>query len=293
MLSAQTNSLRNLNLLYERGANFLLRDFYGRDVLSFACTSSAEVLATVLSKGYRPTLDYLGLSPLGLALANESPGVASLALNSALAFDHTNDLSRVNLSMIIRTTPLSLLRKLMRRLPLSSFPFPTHEQTRRSRSVSVLHSAVSVDQPERLEILLHYGADIEYHDENVGTPLIAACATARFACVKTLVRRGSKISYEKDGQTWSAVEAAFRYPDIVAWLLCGRFTSQRALCDIADFDTRGKNLELWSGIEERNVLLSGELGRLEEESLLEQCIRISHFRRDNLGIVVQLVETPA
>lgn len=56
-----------------------------------------------------------------------------------------------------------------------------------------------------------------------GTPLMAACATGRDAAVKSLIARGARTSYVKDGEVYSAFTAAKYHPPVRRWLLVGRF----------------------------------------------------------------------
>lgn len=285
MMAIERNSLEILEMLYKYGANFSCRDIYGDDVLAYSCNSTAPVLAFVLSKGYHPTLNHQGLSPLGPALRSKHQGVPALALNSTLAFDHAANVARIALATIIGESNPSLLRKLMRRASPSAIPFPTSEHSKFGWYVSALHCAAAADRPDMLDILLQYGADVEVHEAIEGTPLITACSARRFLCVKLLVSRGAAISYHKDGTVWSGVRAAERYPEIVAWLLCGRFTSQKALSNHAHLGTVDKLCVLWAGNKIFEILLLGKLGRRQEESLLEQCIRVSQFRKSIAGVL--------
>lgn len=285
MIAADNDRLELVEILYNCGANFLTRDTFGDDVLAYSCFSTAPVLAFVLSKGYRPTLNCCGLSPLGPALRSKNQGVPALALNSDLAFYRAADVSHIALVDVIKENDPSLLRKLLRRALPSNTPFPISENAKIDGIISVLHVAASSDRPDMLEVLLQHRADIEFHAEMEGTPLITACAAGRLSCVKLLVRRGAAISYCKDGTVWNGVRAAERYPEIVAWLLCGRFTSQKALSDCAHPDTVDQPYGLWAGTETLEISLSGKLRRRWEESLLEQCIRISQFRSSRLGTV--------
>lgn len=285
MLAALADFPKALDTLCRAGADLSYRDISGHDVLYYACNSSAAVLAFVLSKGCRPTLDYGGIPPLGPALRSKYPGVPALALNSTLAFEHAAGVALVALGIIVSQNNTSLLRKLMRRASPSATPFPTSEHAKLHAIASILHVSVSTDQHDMVDVLLEYGADIEFHAEMEGTPLITACAAGRFSSVKLLVFRGATISYRKDGRVWSGVKAAERYPEIVVWLLCGRFSSQKPLSDRAHPETMNQPCRLWAGTEELEIPLSGELRRRWRESLLGQCIRISQFRRSRLGTV--------
>ena len=93
---------------------------------------------------------------------------------------------------------------------------------------SPLHAAV-MNRPEHIGILLDAGADPELDGSELGTPLMAACATGRLSAVKFLVTRDAKTSYIRDGKVFSVIESAKLHPRVLRWLLAGRFMEEHRL----------------------------------------------------------------
>ena len=54
---------------------------------------------------------------------------------------------------------------------------------------------------------------------------MGACAAGRLLAVKSLVRKGAKICYTRDGRLYSALRAAANFPEIVRWLIVERFVA--------------------------------------------------------------------
>lgn len=285
ILSAFRGHLLTLSVLYAAGADLALRDTLGRTVLTWACERNAPILAFVLSKGYRPVPNYFGDWPLVCALAHRAPGVASLALNSTVAFNHQGRLGGIHLGDLMQEAKPTLLRKLLKRtLPVGA-GFSAAEQAQVLGCVSALHYAAVADRTEMLEVLLEFGADVETEDPVEGTPLMIACATGRFAAVEFLVRRGARAAYESGGVSWSGVRAAEKYPEVVEWLLVGRYTGQKKLERGPGVETEPSAFRLWSGVRAVEVPLSGKLARSAGKSMLDYCVRLHEFRRDMEGKV--------
>lgn len=72
-------------------------------------------------------------------------------------------------------------------------------------------------------MLFDAGADVELEGGDHGTPLMGACAAGRLEVVKALVRKGASTSYRKDGKLFSALSTARLHPNVIRWLLVGRF----------------------------------------------------------------------
>ena len=72
-------------------------------------------------------------------------------------------------------------------------------------------------------MLLGAGAQVELEGGDHGTPPMGACAAGRLTAVKILVSKGANISYKKEGETVSALDAAKHFPDVKRWLLVGRY----------------------------------------------------------------------
>ncbi|GME48106.1 uncharacterized protein K452DRAFT_357690 [Neofusicoccum parvum] len=285
ILSAFIGHLPTLSVLHAAGADLALRDTAGLNVLAWACERNALILAFVLSKGYRPVSNYFGNWPLVCALANGAPGVASLALNSAVAFDHEGHFCGTHLGDLVQEAKPTLLRKLLKRTLPAGAVFSAAEQAQSSGCISALHCAAVANKTKMLDVLLEFGADVETEDPVEGTPLMIACATGQFAAVEFLVRRGARAAYESGGVSWSGVRAAEKYPEVVEWLLVGRYTSQKKLERGPGVETEPSAFRLWSGVRAVEVPLSGKLARSAGKSTLDYCVRLHEFRRDMEGRV--------
>ncbi len=72
-------------------------------------------------------------------------------------------------------------------------------------------------------MLLEAGAALELEGGHHGTSLMGASAFGRLEAVKFLVRNGALIAYEKNREVVSALQKARHFPDVIRWLLVGRF----------------------------------------------------------------------
>ncbi|KAK1706936.1 ankyrin, partial [Colletotrichum acutatum] len=119
------------------------------------------------------------------------------------------------------------LRLLYRRSGHDSIRDMTESDRRDSeRSYGVLCLLADLGLVEEAKLLLDLGCNIEFEGGSTGTPLMAAAHGGRLDVVKMLVYAGARIWYEKDELGRSAVAAAQDFPEIVSWLLVGRFTEQ-------------------------------------------------------------------
>jgi len=75
-----------------------------------------------------------------------------------------------------------------------------------------------------INLLLDAGAHLNQDGGPYGTALIAACTIGRLLAVKLLISRGARTTFMKDGSTINVLNAAKRFPEIIHWLLIGRFT---------------------------------------------------------------------
>ncbi|KAK4464532.1 ankyrin repeat-containing domain protein [Cladorrhinum samala] len=94
---------------------------------------------------------------------------------------------------------------------------------------SPLHLACEYGHVEAVDSLLRVGARVDFQDSDGRTPLFAACSRGRLEVVKVLVDKGASVAYKdlKADTARSALAAAAKFPEIVEWLLVGRFSSHR------------------------------------------------------------------
>lgn len=128
--------------------------------------------------------------------------------------------SNVLTAIVSADSPLQL-RKLLHRLPQSLIPVLLAHQA--EMVGSPLYRAATRPSEKVIDMLLDAGADLELEGGEHGTPLMGACATGRLEVVKTLISKGAKTSYVRDGEARSVITAARLHPQIIRWLLVGRF----------------------------------------------------------------------
>ncbi|KAG7046645.1 ankyrin-2 ankyrin [Colletotrichum scovillei] len=131
------------------------------------------------------------------------------------------------------------------------------------RSYGVLCFFADFGLVEEAKLLLDLGCNIEFEGASTGTALMAAAHGGRLDVVKMLVYAGARIWYEKDGLGRSAVIAAQDFPEIVSWLLVGRFTEQ-AKIEVAPpgwVTNQQSEIRPWSGYRLGKFSLSGKYAR--------------------------------
>lgn len=106
---------------------------------------------------------------------------------------------------------------LLRRVPTGHLPRLLNH---RALDGTPLHLAAKVPKVDTIALLLDAGAQLELEGSEHGTPLMVACATGRDAAVKSLVARGARTSYVKDGEVYSAFTAAKYHPPVRRLLAC-------------------------------------------------------------------------
>lgn len=127
--------------------------------------------------------------------------------------------NRWMLRLVKRFSPSSLLRNLCF----------DHALDTSSEALCSVHQAASQGSTEAVELLVDAGAMINMESGTLGSPLMYASTNGRMAIVKLLVRHGALISYRKRSTIFSAVKAARHFPEIVRWLIHGRYMDQRKL----------------------------------------------------------------
>lgn len=151
---------------------------------------------------------------------------------------------------------------------------------------SFLWLAASLGTLDEIRLLLSMGSNIENEAGEEGTPLVAACTYRRLEAVKLLVRHGARLLYESSGKRRSAVAAAQHYPEILSWLLVGRFTDQRRLND-SEGNECSSPFSLWSGIRQIGVQMQWRWKQGRHETMMEYARRLHGIRIGLRGSVVR------
>lgn len=237
-------------LLVSKGANIDNFPFV-ENLLHFA--EGPEMFSYLVQKGIDPhQIGWYSRTPIHCALVYELDYLPFL-LHSGLLVAMTDTPTNIFADIIHthggdldrRRRLATTIRRLCLRLSqdqLSSFL-----NTYPSGYHSPLCMAVSIDHVSALRVLLEFGAELEMEGSRAGTALMTACARGRLEIVKLLVRRGAQLTYVGEhGRLRSAPLLARQYPDIVQWLLAGRYYEQlRLRAGPADASIRVRH---WSGV---------------------------------------------
>lgn len=155
---------------------------------------------------------------------------------------------------------------------------------------SFLWLAASLESLDEIRLLLSVGSNIEHEAGEDGTPLVAACAYRRLEAVKLLVRHGANLQYESRGNRRSAVAAAQRFPEILSWLLVGRFTDQRRLKDSLRNEC-SSSFSAWSGIRQVGVPMQLQWKQGRHETMMDYARRLHGIRIELRGTIVKPLKT--
>lgn len=155
---------------------------------------------------------------------------------------------------------------------------------------SFLWLAASLGSLDEIRLLLSMNSNMEHEAGEEGTPLVAACAYRRLEAVKVLVRHGARLQYESCGNGRSAVAAAQHYPEILSWLLVGRFTDQRRLKDSGRNECSG-SFSAWSGIRQVGVPMQWQWKQGRHETMMDYARRLHGIRIRLRGTVVRPLDT--
>ena len=144
-------------------------------------------------------------------------------------------------------------------------------------------AALSGDS-ELVSLLLQKGWSANVTASGIENPLIAASTGGRLNMFKFLIRyAGAKgISYNP---TLPGVFHASQYfPEFQTWILSEQYTEQWRLCNIAS--TPGARYCFWSGLERKEVPLTGHYGRCCQETMLEYAIRLRKMHKELMGRII-------
>lgn len=210
-----------VRVLVKGGANVRLRSHVGETALHFATRNGAKDVVILLMTGsYLRVKDVLGLSALWKAIRQTSAFPMSFLVNLAPPSEVYDLQGYTILKAAVIYRSAIEVKMLLRRVPTGHLPRLLNH---RAVDGTPLLLAAKVPKVDTIALLLDAGAHLELEGSEHGTPLMAACATGRDAAVKSLVARGARTSYVKDGEAYSAITAAKYHPPVRRWLLVGRF----------------------------------------------------------------------
>ncbi|KAK8004617.1 glycoside hydrolase family 3 protein [Apiospora arundinis] len=145
-----------------------------------------------------------------------------------------------------------------------------------------------------MDNLLGIGAQLDCDGCPLGSALMAACEHGRKNSVIFLARRGAALVYSSPSGFRSAYLAAQKFPDILNWLLVGRFVDQAKLSTAPSCPNGldGDNTVgsyAWSGPRKVEFIITGAMERHPKESSLEYWTRLMREKKAWRGKVVPLV----
>ncbi|KAL8375571.1 hypothetical protein RB599_002048 [Gaeumannomyces hyphopodioides] len=301
-------------LITKGGADTTVRDLDGMSLLSCCAEkSSSPALFHYLSShevGLDPyARDKTTYSPLHDAVLNSS--MTTYVFSGRWDFERVArgpDLVKGFFALVVDDGDgRSLLPRLHRRWPRAEWS--RYVNACPPRYLSPLCLAAARGLLWELGWLLHHGgADPELEGSAEGTALMAACSHGRLEAVKVLVRSGARVAYVKRPPggppvIQNALEHARGFPEIVRWLLVGRYTDQGKISDrphdataaAAEPQGRARPTEGVEGAPgigralQVRYLLTGtnrEYGRLRKESMCAYLLRAAGIRLSLRGKVI-------
>lgn len=328
MRAARAGRVDLCRLLIEGGADTTVRDLDGMTLLSCCAEkSSSPALFQYLSSpevGLDPyARDKTTYSPLHDAVLNSS--MTSYVFSGRWDFERVAcgvDLIKSFFALVVDDGDgRFILPRLHRRWPRAEWS--RYVNACPPRYLSPLCLAAARGLLWELSWLLQPGgADPEQEGSAEGTALMTACSHGRIEAVKILVRSGARVAYVKrppgeggggDGPPviQNALEYAREFPEIVRWLLVGRYTDQGKIPDrphdasaAAAAELRGCARpaegaegapEIGRVLQVRYVLTgtNREYGRLQKESMLAYLLRVAEIRLSLRGTVIVPFEDPS
>ncbi|OBR05379.1 ankyrin-2 ankyrin [Colletotrichum higginsianum IMI 349063] len=181
------------------------------------------------------------------------------------------------------------LRLLYRRLGVRAMrQIVELEGDERDEPFSLLCFCAYYGLAEEVKVLVRMGCDIEFEGSVVGTALMAAAHEGRMGIVKLLVLAGARVQYERDGVWQSAVAAAVNFPDVLSWLLVGRYSEQAKIEQPSSCWDRDLQDVVcpWSGYWKGVFPLEGKYARCWGDSMLLWLSRLEKAKRNCRGKVV-------
>ncbi|KAL8797279.1 MAG: hypothetical protein Q9195_000432 [Heterodermia aff. obscurata] len=230
MLAAEQGHLETLLMLSRNGLDLDEVDAGGNSIFHNAAYSGTSEGLTYLMSSSKGDLlgkaNKLGDSALSVAFATLRDNLPMiLNIQPSQEACHPERGNILSSAVANQSMTGSMMKMVLKRVPREILSHLLAHQDRAFGTPLYASSTIAVlpSQNAIIDLLLAAGADLELKGGDAGTPLIGACAAGRLGAVKHLVRKGARISYVEDGKVISALRAAKHFPDIVRWLLVGRF----------------------------------------------------------------------
>ena len=244
MKAAARGRLSVLQTLLRKGVDPKARNFRQETILHLAAQSgSTESLAYILNT--KQKFDVETECEQGISVLAWAFGCCGSALSFLLNLApsaHTYFSNRNNILASAITNPkmtVQHVKMLLKRVPPELLTLVLDKQGIDDGTPLYAASVTTCEHKISgfINLLLDAGASIEKDGGPYGTPLMAACTMGRLLAVKILISRGAQTTFVRGGQTMNVLDAARNFPDIIRWLLVGRFAEGRR-CLRLDSDIR-------------------------------------------------------
>ncbi|KAF2805570.1 ankyrin [Mytilinidion resinicola] len=227
ILAAKTGCARTLKCFHRKNAIISKRSSEGFTIMHHAAYGSPSAFSFLLGLGYNPydpARD--SRTPVGVACQSMHIHPTFPALICNFGLDFSAERSNFPLPDLTDAN-LPTLKMFLRRMTKTAASRIISAQPSEDSLVCI---AVQNAAYSMTEFLVQHGAHLEAEGRRQqGTALIIACEASRLPHVKLLIRSGAKIFGTKQGEPISAVYSARHFPEIVQWLLVGRYVEQKQL----------------------------------------------------------------
>ncbi|KAI0440895.1 ankyrin repeat-containing domain protein [Xylaria telfairii] len=283
MYGLEAQDLPVIQVLLQRDVNFASLDWRQRNVLHFIAETdnlTIGIFSLLVSKGVDPlSADVDGFCPLHFLLLNNHGRIRTALLRRTQRLYHPHSPNpRLHTTCTSKAMYLLDLPRIAQK-PRFRGSFRTALKLRRQHRRSLLCEAAYQGLVSVVEMLLSCSVDVEFEGSPEGTALLAACTNGALDTVKCLVRHGAKLSYTDtvSNQYRSAVTAAAAHPDVLQWIMVGRFYDQLYLADKSFWGpqmekARSKPVPI-------HAILKARMKRLKRESSLDYCVHLDSIRK--------------
>ncbi|KAL4917268.1 ankyrin repeat-containing domain protein [Aspergillus aurantiobrunneus] len=230
-LAAKHNDVDLLKLIYPYCTSAIAPSLPVSYLSPLSFCQSKRCVQYLLDQGLSfGSADAVGISPLHrlLGIKELQPFILQSNFLNSHGLDHDQvnfqDLEYDLARGIVESIPI-LLRVLGKASTLAMFP------ARPARGFSALCIAAESACVDSCRALVSIGADLDYDAHPYGAPLAVAISYGNLETVKFLVRAGAGLVYfdRKEARCKGVFYSAYGKPEILSWLLVGRWTEQRKI----------------------------------------------------------------
>ncbi|KAK7967900.1 uncharacterized protein PG986_002177 [Apiospora aurea] len=254
-------------------------------------TMDPRTFAILVQKGLDiHSLKFDGWS--GLHLAVFEPSYTSSLLNMDIRLEDSNPIQWAGINLTALPGSLGFLRLARRKYRREALEMFINLSP--CNSWSPLSLAAASGSVAIMDSLLSLGAPLDSNGCPLGSALMAAGEAGQEDSVIFLVRRGAALTYSGSSGPRSVFVAAQKFPDVLNWLLVGRFMDQAKLAAATTFPDgledgdKYDRLYTWGGPIKAELIITGIKERHPQESSFEYWCRLMRIKKCWRGRVVML-----